>query len=476
VRKGAAALLERMGPRARPVTRALVGALKDTAPESCFAAARALGRLEMHLDKALPILVAAVLAQGHDAQPALEVLDGLGPKARPVISLLQAVLADRETGTARAVAAEMLLRFGAPPSGPCAVLVEMLASNDPWQSSAAWHVLRRLKRPPHELADGLRKLLRHKEQSVRVTAAVVLVRLGDDGSGPLSTLRRALTRPSTLPGESSEIIGALGELGPRAAPAIPELQAVAERDPNQYEAFACLGKMGPAGRPALPYLRKLLQQGWPHRIDYAAEALECLGPAGAEALPDLMLMLRSPREEDRIAAARALGAMGRQAKPAVPRLEVLLREGPAVRLFALAALLRITHDRERYFVPLVRMIGRHKPAIAALDYLGPRAIEALPELAAAAQSQDHEINEAAVWLLEKLGPGAGLAMPVLAELLRHSDADTRRRAAVALGKLGPAALPALPRLRALAEDEDEHVAGAAAEAVRALTTGRPHKR
>jgi HEAT repeat protein len=343
------------------------------------------------------------------------------------------------------------LRLGAAPERPAAVLAELLSGDELGASIIAYRCLLRLDRPVPQLTARLRKVLRHDDEAVRLQAAIVLCHLRDDAPEALALLRKQLraTDRHTFPG--SELLWALVRLGPRAAPAIPDLLAAFEAQPIRNVLYP-LGRMGPAGRPAVPFLRKVLLRADLDREGEAAEALEGIGPAAAEALPELMAMLRSADDVDRIAAARALGAMGPAARAAVPRLEALLRDGPGPRPFAHAALFRITGDREKHLAPLLCLLGAAPGAAEALRYLGPPALDVLPELAAVAQASDRAVGDDAVRVLGNLGPQAAAALPVLVELLRHPNYETREAAADALGKLGPAALPALPRLRALSED------------------------
>lgn len=85
--------------------------------------------------------------------------------------------------------------------------------------------------------------------------------------------------------------------------------------------------------------------------------------------------LRDPEQVVRIHAATVLGAMGDDAEPAVPVLIDMLRNGT-------------TKDR--------------RLAALTLGEIGPGAADAVPDLFAAAGTDDEELAELASWALEEI--------------------------------------------------------------------------
>jgi HEAT repeat protein len=116
--------------------------------------------------------------------------------------------------------------------------------------------------------------------------------------------------------------GVLGELGPAAEAAIPEL-VKALSDPNGYvraAAAEALGKLGPAAEAAIPELVKVLSD--PEAMVRLAltRALGKLGHSAEAAIPELVKALSDSNGNVRAAAAEALGKLGPAAEAAIPEL------------------------------------------------------------------------------------------------------------------------------------------------------------
>jgi hypothetical protein len=74
-------------------------------------------------------------------------------------------------------------------------------------------------------------------------------------------------------------------LGPEAAPAVPELIRILERNPSRYiseSVMLCLGAIGEKARPALPTLDKLRHSSDPALVRAATIAIQQIAPEATE--------------------------------------------------------------------------------------------------------------------------------------------------------------------------------------------------
>ena len=137
---------------------------------------------------------------------------------------------------------------------------------------------------------------------------------------------------------------ALGQFGPEAAPAVPDLISILDRnDDTSTLAASALGKIGPAAKQAIPSLLRGARNS-----GYRIEALgrihqepELVVPALTNCLSEAPPLL--PGNYIRICCAEALGQFGTNATPAVPFLiKVLGDPNPFVRSAASNALQQIS--------------------------------------------------------------------------------------------------------------------------------------
>lgn len=105
-------------------------------------------------------------------------------------------------------------------------------------------------------------------------------------------------------------------------------------------------------------------------------------------------------------------------------------------------------------------------ATAALEGMGPPAVEDITRLAALLSDPSADVGYWAATLLGRLGPDGAAATPALTAALDKSPhANVRERAALALGKIGPAAAAAAPALTAAASSGGSRLATLAREAL-----------
>ncbi len=139
-------------------------------------------------------------------------------------------------------------------------------------------------------ATALREALKDNSSSVRGSALYALALVGPKASLVLPQLIEILDGPN-------ENLG---------------------RGGNKYLAVQVLASLREAASPAVPQLRSLLKEE--HLQQTAAYALGRMGKKAAPAVPDLIELLYNPYYDIREAAANALGNIGPPARSALPAL------------------------------------------------------------------------------------------------------------------------------------------------------------
>ena len=137
---------------------------------------------------------------------------------------------------------------------------------------------------------------------------------------------------------------ALGELGPKAAAAAPNLAAMLKDKDVQMRTWATVALMK-IGEPAVPALAKEMEQGDSTIRKHALEALVNIGANAGAAVPALITSLKDEDPDVRKDAAAVLALVGPAAKSAVPALTAALKDENAdVRNVAGQALKAIDPD------------------------------------------------------------------------------------------------------------------------------------
>jgi HEAT repeat protein len=258
------------------------------------------------------------------------------------------------------------------------------------------------------------------------------------------------------------------------------------------KAVLALGQLGPGAKSAAPELTRLLQDEDESVRCQAAEVLAKVSGGSAETVTALSSLLADASAEVRMAAARALGSLKDDAAPAVPRLVPLLQDPEEpVRQTVAEALSQIGHLEEQEQQLVKGLTSRDNvvraqtaealgtigataadtvPALIealkdsndrvrvkaaqALGKMGEAAAESVPALIQALRDEDSRVGTQAAQALGQVGETARAALPALQDALRHLNVELRAQAASALGKLGRAASSALPALRQAAHDKE----------------------
>ncbi|MCC9607959.1 HEAT repeat domain-containing protein [Blastopirellula sp. JC732] len=213
----------------------------------------------------------------------------------------------------------------------------------------------------------------------------------------------------TLPGADPAILGdaiqVLASLGPEA---IPHLTAALKNPQLRQPVAAILGEMGAKAAPAVPALIGLIDDENPRTANAAILAIGKIGPAAKEAVPRLTKALEEGEGQTPHDAALALGQIGPDAKTAEPALTKAMTSSEDVTLRVLSAW------------ALLKIDGKSA------------AEKILPELTAAIKAKAPLARKGAAELLGQLGAAAKEAAPGLKGLLQDDDAAVRDAAAQAL--------------------------------------------
>lgn len=284
----------------------LIEALKSDVPQVYVGAAVALEAIGEPSVKAMPQLIAMLKSTDTGRRNAAAgVIRGIGPGAADAIPALKKLLHDENFHTQYWVCRAL----GA--IGPASVVAK----------------------------DDLLDLLVNGAVSVRRNAAMALGNIGPDtGPETASKLIQVLQDEFTAPVREEAVI-ALGKLKPYAKESVPALKrALADPNfPAPTHAARSLWLLTDDRQVALPALMKAMDDLT--YFQHAVEVLGEMGPKAAPAVDRLIEALNERDPDDRVAAAYALARIGSAASKAQEPLQKLLEaEEPNVREAAQTAL------------------------------------------------------------------------------------------------------------------------------------------
>jgi HEAT repeat protein len=267
----------------------------------------------------------------------------------------------------------------------------------------------------------LELLAREPDDDVRRTVAMALAQTSKGVAGVASALARTLREDASLPVRRAAA-ESLGRLGDEPAAAVPALgAALADPDADlRREAARALGAFKTGAAETVPLLETALADA--KTAHAAVGALGDLGPAAAPAVPALRRLAVTPAKdmELRRKALWALGAIGEPAAMAAPDCLALLSGAePELRLEAAIALLKWRLDTTPAVRVLnqslaftagdastadaylrVHVVGR--AAWAAGEHADVADGDTLARLAVAALDRDRDIRGAAADSFQKV--------------------------------------------------------------------------
>jgi HEAT repeat protein len=409
-REAAAEVLGRIGPPARAAVPSLIAALKDKSSAVALTAAMALAQIDATRASA----AVSLLADSLDVPGAAVALANIGPDARAAVPALIAALKPRkEAANQETLHAGMrlaLARIGTPAVPD---LIEALKDRREGVAPTAGGALGWILPPPKEAVLPLREALKNDRAHAAVYAH------------------------------------ALGQLGPLARPAVPDLTDLLTDPAARAEAAVALVRMdSDQTQKAVALLVKEIQATDEKQRLTAVLALARLGPAAHLSGDDLKVLLRDRRlTEIEILALREIWA------GAIPALVELLKDAPTdCRLRTLFALEQIGPAARAAVTPLTAALSDRDYSVRVkaaqiLQEIGPEASEAVPALIANLQITQMEVRATAAAALGHIGPGAKDALRPLMECLLDPDTNVRYATTLSLGRIDPHFNSAVPALR-----------------------------
>jgi HEAT repeat protein len=314
----------------------------------------------------------------------------------------------------------------------------------------------------------LRALL--KKPAIAYWGAVLAADMGPTAAPAVPELTALLE--DAQPEVRLQTLIALGEIGPQSASAVPEIVQALESDEItgiRYAAAFALGRIGEKSMEANRVLVDAARGDEPILKTLSLWALAKINPDREQVVQYAVeTMVANLADEDpkvRSAAARALADFEGHADLVVPALVALLRDAdPEVVGNALDALASIGPKIvDRVSDALKNPQLRHY-ATRLLYRMGPKAAEAVPALIAALQEDVTDDNDVAFrvetqMVLAAIGAAAAPAVPELIKSLASDHRETRGTACYALGKIGPGAEAAVDELQRCQQDLDASECG-----------------
>ena len=289
----------------------------------------------------------------------------------------------------------------------------------------------------------------------------------DQGPPPnLGELVEKLHSPS--PDERLNAIRALGNLGPSAAPAVPELrQALNARHPTVQRGYELVGfqfrgpvlwafsRIGPEAEPAVDDILQVAITSDPDQspanYDFqvlAIQALGSIGPGASRAVGPL-LQLAEPLHPGDVRLYYTLKAIGQiGGDEAWQGLEKYLRfEDRTARALAARVLVKV---RPEFVEPVFDSFREDDPEVAAELAAGLKFTET--RLSFLVDSLQTEYKEKALEALTALGPAAHEAVPALVKMEKQLDREPLASAIRVLDPTGELSVPLIqPGLESQAE-------------------------
>ena len=279
---------------------------------------------------AVPVLIRTVRDANQEVRFwSVVALGKIGPAARDAVPVLILALMDDE----REVSLEAKRSLAA--IGPRSVdpLRRALASHDPWVRSHAAEALGEIGEAAHKSAGDLARLLADDSLSVRASAAWAVGRIGPRAKKAVGALTDALEeeirRDPVFSSPASRLlvenlVFALGRMGKHAKRAVRPIGSVLN-DGDPHSMVLAAEALGRIGTQAVPVLRNTVGSG-SRAVQYqSAVALRMLGSGARKAVPELIGVLEQTDELEGgkpvvIAVAEALGAIGPKARKSLPAL------------------------------------------------------------------------------------------------------------------------------------------------------------
>lgn len=324
-------------------------------------------------------------------------------------------------------------------------LTEALSSDDSELQRRAARALAQFGKDAHTASPLLAKLLDSPIPKVRAYAAYALGKIGNGSNKALPKLIKLITDED--PNVRREALEAMIEMDADPDVTLPIMVSVLEKaDPAMV--LPVLSEMAEKGDKAIPRLRKALQ--YEKAAYWACLVAAEMGPDAAPAVPELTAVLDSKDPEVRMHALIALGEIGPAAKPALSRVVTALQSDdvPAVKYsaaFALAAMedsqateaLQKAAEGDDAFLSLMSYY-----AVAKLNPEDKQKMTtAATFLVEAMKNENPNVRAAAARCLANLEAPPEIVQPIIADALQDADPRVVVNITDAIVKMGPQVLP-----------------------------------
>jgi HEAT repeat protein len=354
--------------------------------------------------EAVPALAQALSHQHEEIRhEAAQALRAIGPDAKAAVPELMAALDDEQI----VVQMPAVLALGSigPAAKEAAQKVRSLQESDDdllkvcvmWAIEKMEPDQQRLKT---ETTPALVNLLLHEDQTVRNAAALAMLQLqpGPDVVAPL--FAEAFAKASDE--ARADMINAAASLG---AQAVPRLVLGLDHPNVRQQIIEILGEIGPGAADAVPELLKYADDDDPAVRADVFITLGRIGPAAKAATEAATKALQDSEEEVQSSAVFALGSIGPDAADSVDEIVKLLESGndrfTTVCAWALIRIQPENHDNCQRAIPLLIEALEHERAFvrveaaSTLGMIGSEANEAIAALEKLADDPDPDVRAAA---------------------------------------------------------------------------------
>jgi HEAT repeat protein len=276
---GICAALHDLGPVAEPALDKMIVKAENDEYGYRWSAMYVMEAIGKPSVKAMPILIKALKDKDFQFQViACRVLAAIGPEAKEAKPLLYEII-ENGAPSARGRAAIALGAIGFSDGDDEKVMKALVGAMNQFNQVVRERAvigIGRLGPKAMPIVDDVRAAANNPSFAGRSEACLALWRITGDAQEALDIL---VSLFGFLEHDLAAI-QALGELGPEAAPAIPELLTKMEDEDISYALEGCvaLGKMGPAASAAIPKLRELSKHEDPELRIVAKTALRQIDP------------------------------------------------------------------------------------------------------------------------------------------------------------------------------------------------------
>lgn len=320
------------------VVRNLEIGMRSSDPDIAGLAAVAMARLGVRSKQSVDSIKRALPRATPPVQfLLLSRLEQLGEAARPAVDAVRSVADDAAClPVVRGLAVKLLGAVSKDGKSAAPVLLRAIASEEPEVIAGAAQAFERLGFFPQEAIRALSLHLIHDSEPVRIAAAYALAEAGKEAAPAVPSLIARLGQEPN-PEMCRALVKAFAAIGAEACPAL--IEVVKENDvlklPIAGQAFV---HMGYAGAEALVQALRTETDEWIRGL--VVVVLRDMGPAAAPALPELTAMLEECEDEELAACLiMAIFCTGRAGLPQVPALvRCLLYGSDELTLYAIRTL------------------------------------------------------------------------------------------------------------------------------------------